>query len=249
MSVIRQPALNSKRERDGLLFLAAGVRLLGCFGGCGVLSLLSLLSVLSVFSVLCLLCLLCFLPSGFLPRTLAGRIRAGCFPGIVRHVPAGALELNGGRCRPAFLFAGALRAILQMRPGTLFNLLDAMAAFGAPVLVKRQRYAPLPEGNTTQNLTTGDKVSANTTRHGVQEGFSDEPLEPNRCGNGLPLPGGYADRQPGRHYSAGAACTEGSRPGGVRRHPPDAEAAEPLQHPQAFGELSRAQRNDARARV
>src|SRR2546426_2990158 len=160
MSVIRQPALNSKRERDGLLFLAAGVRLLGCFGGCGVLSLLSVLSVFSVLCLLCLLCLLCFLPSGFLPRTLAGRIRAGCFPGIVGHVPARALELNGRGCRQAFHFAVALRAILQMRPGNLFNLLDAMAALGAPVLVKRQRYAPLPAGNTTQNLTTGDKVSA-----------------------------------------------------------------------------------------
>src|SRR2546426_10068703 len=202
MSVIRQPALNSKRERDGLLFLAAGVRLLGCFGGCGVLSLLSVLSVFSVLCLLCLLCLLCFLPSGFLPRTLAGRIRAGCFPGIVGHVPARALELNGRGCRQACHFAVAMRAILQMRPGNLLNLLDAMAALGAPVLVKRQRNAPLPGGNTTQNLTTGDKVSANTTRHGVQEGLSNEPLEPNRRGNGLPLPGGYADRQPGRHYSA-----------------------------------------------
>src|SRR3989442_14176773 len=148
MSVIRQPALNSKRERDGLLFLAAGVRVRGCFGGCGVLS---LLSVLSVFSVLCLLCLLCFLPSGFLPRTLAGRIRAGCFPGIVGHVPARALELNGRGCRQAFHFAVALRAILQMRPGNLFNLLDAMAAFGASVLVKRQRNAPFPGGHARQS--------------------------------------------------------------------------------------------------
>src|SRR5437899_9571826 len=40
----------------------------------------------------------------------------------------------------------------------------------------------------------------------------------------------YADRQPGRHYAAGAACIEGSRPGGVRRHPPDAEAARSEEH-------------------
>src|SRR5262249_5931227 len=68
---------------------------------------------------------------------LALRRPAGVLLGVVGDVPAGALELKGGRRHELVDLAAALGARLDLRIGELLNPLEAVAALLAFVFVER----------------------------------------------------------------------------------------------------------------
>ncbi len=61
-----------------------------------------------------------------------------------------------------------------------------------------------------------------------------------------PLPCRHAHRQPGRHHAARARCAARRRSHRLRRHAPDAKAAQSFRNREADGQLPRAQRAQAR---
>ena len=60
--------------------------------------------------------------------------------GVVGDVPAGSLELDGGRGNHLFNAAAALRTLLQHLVGELLDFLEAVTTLLALVFVKRHEF-------------------------------------------------------------------------------------------------------------